>query len=115
MRQDNNHKPAFRKEPISSVSVTLLAPDEPRAPTALLSMAKRAALIACLKDGTLCKQRGVWMPPSDADGRIASTTIADLARDGMLTLSICGRRGVAHLTVRGRWYAKTIASALSSQ
>jgi hypothetical protein len=104
---------AFCNEPSSPVALKLLGPGEPRAPAALLSTAKRAALIACLTDGTLYKRRGAWTSPSDADRRIASITIANLARDGMLTLSLYGRRGVAHLTARGSWFARTIASASS--
>jgi prolyl-tRNA synthetase len=111
MRQDSNQS-ARSSETISSSTIKSLAPDEPRASMASLSMAKRAALIACLTHGSLYKQRGVWIPPTDADRRIASITIAALIRDGMLTLSTGRRRGVAHLTVRGRWFARTIASAL---
>jgi hypothetical protein len=39
----------------------LAASDEGRAPTAILSSAKRAALIACLNGGSLHKRCGVWM------------------------------------------------------
>ena len=39
-------------------SAALLASYEPRAPTAILSSAKRAALIACLNGGGLHKQCG---------------------------------------------------------
>jgi hypothetical protein len=110
MLYNKKAEPAFRNELISSVSMRFLAPDEPRAPTTLLSTAKRAALIACLANGTLCKQRGVWTLPRNTDRRIASITVADLARDGMLTVNVFGRRGVAQLTVRGSWFARTIAS-----
>jgi len=109
---DKKSEFAFANEPISSVPMRLLAPDEPRAPTVILSLAKRAALIACLADGTLCKQRGVWTSPRDTtfDRRIAGITVADLVRDGMFTVNVIGRRAVAQLTVRGSWFARTIAS-----
>jgi hypothetical protein len=111
MLDNKKRAPAFRDEPISSVSMRLLAPDEPRAPTASLSAAERAALIACLADGALCKQRGVWTSTRDTNRRIASITVANLARDGMLRVNAFGRRGVARLTARGSWFARTIASA----
>lgn len=113
MLHNKKAEPAFLNEPVSSVSMRFLGPDEPHAPTALLSTAKRAALIACLANGILCKQRGVWTSPRDTDRRIASITVTDLARDGMLTVNMYGRRGVAQLTVRGSWFARTIASASS--
>src|SRR5262249_35064580 len=67
-----------------------LMPNEPKAPIAILTPAKRAALIACLTGGgTLYRQRGVWVPSvSSSDKRISGITVADLGRDGMLTLSI---------------------------
>lgn len=111
MRQGKDDESAFRKKRISPAPLKLLGQDEPHAPTVLLSSPKRAALIACLADGTLRKQRGVWTSLSEAERRIADITVANLVRDGMLTLRICGRRGVVHLTVRGRWFARTIASA----
>jgi hypothetical protein len=113
MLPDKKGETVFGNEPISSVPMPLLAPDEPRAPTAILSPAKRAALMACLADGTLCKQRGVWTSPRDttSDRRIAGITVADLARDGMLTVNAIDKRAVAQLTVRGSWLARTIASA----
>jgi hypothetical protein len=43
--------------------------------------------------------------------RIAGITVADLARDGLLTVNAIGNRAVAQLTVRGSWFARTIASA----
>jgi hypothetical protein len=104
--QNKKDESAFRNE-----VPMLLAPDEPRAPTTMLSAAKRAALLACLANGTLCKQRGVWTSPRDTESRIAGITVADLARDGMLTVSVIGRRAVAQLTVRGSWFARTLASA----
>ena len=109
MLPDKKGETVFGNEPISSVPMPLLAPDEPRAPTAILS----PALMACLADGTLCKQRGVWTSPRDttSDRRIAGITVADLARDGMLTVNAIDARAVAQLTVRGSWLARTIASA----
>jgi hypothetical protein len=89
-----------------------LAPNEPKAPTAILSPAKRAALMACLNgSGTLHKQRGVWTPDSGAM-RISGTTVADLGRDGLLTLTVLGRHASARLTVRGSWFARTAAAEM---
>ena len=93
-----------------------LSPNEPKAPIAILTRAKRAALIACLNGGgTLYKRRGVWVPSpvGPSDQRISGITVADLGRDGMLTLSILGRHASAHLTPRGSWFARTAAAKLA--
>jgi hypothetical protein len=42
----------FYREPVVPTSGQLLAANELPAPIAILSTAKRAALIACLKDGS---------------------------------------------------------------
>ena len=92
-----------------------LAPNEPKAPIGILSAAKRAALIACLNGGgTLHKQRGVWTTDS-GEKRISGTTIADLGRDGMLTLTVLGRQASARLTARGNWFARTVAIEMAEQ
>jgi hypothetical protein len=93
-----------------------LTPDEPRAPISILTPAKRAALIACLiGGGTLHKQRGVWtpVPAGPCDKHIAGITVADLSRDGMLTLTMLRKHASAQLTTRGSWFARTAASAVS--
>ena len=92
-----------------------LTPDEPRAPISILTPAKRAALVACLiSGGTLHKQRGVWTPASadPGDKHIAGITVADLGRDGMLTITMLSKRASAQLTTRGSWFARTAASAV---
>jgi hypothetical protein len=64
----------------SAAPLLLLASDERRAPTAILSSAKRATLIACLNGGSLHKQRGVWTAPLTAHGNwFARTVGAELA------------------------------------
>jgi len=60
MLQDHGGEPASRRELNSAIPSLLLSPDEPRAPIAVVSPAKRAALIACLNGGILRKQCGVW-------------------------------------------------------
>lgn len=85
----------------------LLAPSEPRAQTAVLSPAKRAALVACLSASVLQKSRGAWHGRPD-DKRISGVTIADLARDGMLVVATNQRFGSARLTERGHWFARTL-------
>ena len=90
-----------------------LAPDEPRAPVSILTLAQRTALLACLNGGgRLYKQRGVWtslLPDRCAKG-VAGVTVADLSRDGMLSLTIQGRHASAQLTTRGSWFARTAAA-----
>ena len=104
-------------EPYSAVPLLLLASDERRAPTAILSSAKRAALIACLNGGSLHKQRGVWSPPlaNVGDKAISGVTVADLGRDGMLTLSTLRESAHARLTPRGNWFARTVATELAER
>jgi len=95
-----------------------LAPNEPRAPISILTPAKRAALMACLNgSGTLEKRRGVWTPSSAGlcDKRISGVTVADLGRDGMLSLTTLGRHASAQLTTRGSWFARTAATETVEQ
>jgi hypothetical protein len=89
----------------------LLAPNEPHAPIAILSTAKRSALVACLIAGSLYKQGRIWTMPSGPNEKpIANTTIADLARQGMLAVAVLGRIRTARLTQRGSWFARTVAA-----
>jgi len=83
------------------------APSEPRALIAILSAAKRNALLACLTANGLHKKAGAWHGP--ADGKpVSGVTVADLARDGMLTLTTDHRLASAQLTERGSWFARTL-------
>ena len=104
-------------EPYSAVPLLLLASDERRAPTAILSSAKRAALIACLNGGSLHKHCGVWSPPSAnvTDKPISGVTVADLGRDGMLTLRTLRESAHARLTPRENWFARTVATELAER
>jgi hypothetical protein len=91
----------------TSAPVLRLAPSEPRALIAILSAAKRNALVACFNASGLHKKNGAWHGP--ADGKpVSGVTVADLARDGMLTLSTDHRLGSARLTERGNWFARTL-------
>jgi hypothetical protein len=58
--QDNAVGPAFQNELISPARLLLLASSEPRAPIAILSPAKRNALVACFNAGGLHKRDGAW-------------------------------------------------------
>jgi hypothetical protein len=116
MLEDKDSKPAAEDKTMHGATVALLMPNEPPAPASALSPAKRAALIACLTGGSLCKQRGFWVSPHPINLRspIAGVTVADLARDGMLNIVWIGKRAVARLTVRGSWYARTITSTIAA-
>jgi len=105
--QDNAVEPASRSELISPSHVLLLAPSEPRAPIAILSPAKRNALVACFNAGGLHKRDGAWhgLPGGKP---VSGMTTADLARDGMLTVTTNHRIGSARLTERGNWFARTL-------
>jgi len=87
---------------------------EGRAPIVTLSPSKCKALIACLEGGTLHRHCGAWIPATNSSGekRISGITVADLARDGMLTIDKFGKSASARLTVRGSWFARTAAEQL---
>jgi hypothetical protein len=95
----------------SRCSTSLLGPTEPRAQVDILSPAKREALIACLESGSLHRHCGAWVPAisDQRRRRVSGVTIADLARDGMLTIE---GRTTARLTARGSWFARTAADNL---
>ncbi len=114
---DHTGELAALSELNSAVPLLLLASDESRAPTAILSSAKRAALIACLNGGSLHKRCGVWTAPSASvgDKPISGVTVADLGRDGMLTLSILRESAHARLTTRGDWFARTVVTELAER
>jgi len=101
----------------ASAAFSGLNPDEQPAPVAILSPAERVALVTCLYgDGTLHKSRGVWtlQPATACNGRIYGITIADLARDGMLKLTVIGKSAFAQLTPRGSWFARSLAAEMST-
>jgi hypothetical protein len=114
---DHTGELASLSELNSAASLLLLASDERRAPTAMLSSAKRAALIACLNGGSLHKRCGVWTAPSASvdDKPISGVTVADLGRDGMLTLSILRESAHARLSTRGDWFARTVVTELAER
>jgi hypothetical protein len=103
--QDAAVSPASQNELISPARLLLLAPSEPRAPIAILSPAKRNALVACFNAGGLHKKDGAWHGPPGGKP-VSGMTTADLARDGMLTVTT--QFGSARLTERGNWFARTL-------
>ena len=105
--QDNAMGRAFQNELIPPARLLLLAPSEPRAPIAILSPAKRNALVACFNAGGLHKKDGAWHGPPGGKP-VSGMTTADLARDGMLTVTTNHRIGSARLTERGNWFARTL-------
>jgi hypothetical protein len=115
MLQDHSGERSSWGEPCSAAPFPLLAPNERRAPTAILSPAKRTALTACLRGGILHKSNGVWIGPLPVDSwkPISGVTVADLGRDGMLTLSMLHGRASAELTTRGNWFARTVATEMA--
>lgn len=114
-RHPNRHEQASNDEAVASENLPPLQAGERPAPVAILSPAKRAALLAFLDgDGTLHKSRGVWIaqPGMLAAARIYGMTIADLAREGMLTLTVTRKNASARLTPRGNWFAQTLAAEM---
>ena len=107
-----------REATTSAATFPRLEPGERAAPIAILSAAKRAALIAFLHgDGVLHKSRGVWTAsPARAYGaRIYGMTIADLARDGILTVTVIRKCASARLTPRGTWFARSLAAEMNAE
>jgi hypothetical protein len=101
--QDAVLRDAIHQPP--AVETLPLAPSEPRALIAILSVAKRNALLACFAAGGLHKKDGAWRGAAGAKP-VSGVTVADLARDGMLTTD--HRLGTARLTERGSWFARTL-------
>jgi hypothetical protein len=97
----------LRDADVTTAPVLPLAPGEPRALIAILSAAKRNALVACFNGGGLNKKDGAWHGLPDGKP-VSGVTVADLARDGMLTLTTDHRLGSARLTERGSWFARTL-------
>jgi hypothetical protein len=107
MLQDKNVEPAPQSEMISPSYLPLLAPGERPAPIAFLSPSKRNALVTCFNSGGLHKKDGAWHG-APGGKPISGSTTADLARDGMLTVTTKHRNGSARLTERGNWFARTL-------
>ena len=65
----------------------------------------------------LHKCMGVWKSPAAQAGErpIFGVTVADLARDGMVTVTATGKYAIAALTPRGSWFARTAATELAEQ
>jgi hypothetical protein len=104
--QGNTGESSGRNELIATLPSSRL-PGEPRALVAILSAAKRDALIACFNASGLTKKAGAWHGLPD-DKPASGVTVADLTRDGMLTLTADRRGGSARMTDRGNWFARTL-------
>ena len=91
---------------VSPAPLPLLGPDELRAPIAILSSKKRAAMVACLSGGGTLRKHDA----RPGDKPIAGVTVADLGREGLLTLTVLREGASAQLTTRGSWFARTAAS-----
>jgi hypothetical protein len=65
----------------------------------------------------LQKLRGVWTAPSASarDKPISGVTVADLGRDGMLTLSLLQGNASVRLTARGNWFARTVVTEMAER
>jgi hypothetical protein len=105
--QENASALASRVGSCPPAQLQLLAPAERHAPIAILTPAKRTALVVCFHAGVLQKKDGAWHGIAGST-RLAGITIADLARDGMLTLMTNDRVRSARLTERGNWFARTL-------
>jgi hypothetical protein len=81
--------------------------NERRAPINGLSPTDRTALIECCNNFGLYKQNGMWLGSSSGKP-ISGNTVANLGRDGLLTITKNNRLGSARLTERGEWFARTL-------
>jgi hypothetical protein len=97
-----------------SAGSSLLTSMERCSLVANLSSTKRNALIACFNAGALHKNAGAWHGPAGSKP-VAGTTIADLSRDGMLTVTTNRRLGSAHLTERGNLFAQELLHGESAE
>jgi hypothetical protein len=82
-------------------------PEDEPSPVQAPPTSKRSALVACFNAGGLNKKDGAWHG-APGDRPVSGTTTADLARDGMLTVTTKHRNGSARLTERGNWFARTL-------
>ena len=107
MLHDNAPDSGFRTDLISPAPMLQVGRSERPAAIADLSRAKRNALVACLNTGGLYRKAGAWY--GSCGGKpLSGVTIADLARDGLLTVTKADRFASAQLTERGRWFARTV-------
>lgn len=98
----------------ATITSTLTPPpfmaDKPPASIALLSLAKRTALIECFNNNGLDKRSGYWCGASEGK-HISGATVADLTRDGMFSVVTNRLHGSARLTEHGQWFARTLIEA----
>jgi hypothetical protein len=103
LQREGKNEPAIT----SIVMLPSLVIEKPCAAVADLSPAKRAAVIECFNNRGLHKCNGYWCGPPEGK-HISGVTVADLARDGVLTVIKNLRHGSAQLTERGQWFARTL-------
>ena len=96
---------------IKAEQIQALTTNKPRAPIVLLSLAKRTAMIECFNNSNgLHKHNGFWCGAPEGK-HISGVTVADLARDGMFSVVTNRSHGLARLTERGQWFARTLIDA----
>ena len=88
--------------------------NERRAPISSLSPTDRTALIECCNNCGLYKQNGVWLGSSGGKP-ISGNTVANLGRDGLMTVTKNNQLGSARLTERGKWFARTLLAPESDE
>jgi hypothetical protein len=84
-----------------------LQPFKGQAPVARLSATDRRALIECLRNSVLRKISGFWHGSAGCKP-ISGNTVANLGRDGLMTVTKTLDHGSAKLTERGQWFAQTL-------
>jgi hypothetical protein len=82
-------------------------PNKRRAPISHLSAVDQFAVIESFNNGALQKRDGCWY--GSLDGKpISGNTVANLCRDGLLSVTKKKLTGSAQLTERGEWFARTL-------
>ena len=112
-------EPGVQREDKKGATITsnpilppVLTADKRRAPVAILSPTKRAAIIECFSNSGLHKRRGYWCGTPEGK-HISGATVADLARDGMFSVERNLPHCSALLTELGQWFARTLMDAAS--
>jgi hypothetical protein len=75
-----------------------------------LSLAKRTAVIECFNNSGLHKRNGSWRG-SPKGKQVSGVTVADLARDGMFSLSPSRPFNSVRLTARGEFFARKLVGS----
>lgn len=106
----------MRAAPLTHSFPAILSPGEtPASGAKSLHAAARAAIVACATSGKLIGAPRGWFTPDRSHPRpIARRTIRTLCEHGLISVRRIGNSRSASLTSTGKWYARTLCSAIAS-